>query len=78
VIDRAVLRPVRLGLHVIAAVRALHPGRVTWNAHLDRLLGGPDARLALEAGRSAEAIAASWAEAEAAFADARSEYLLYH
>lgn len=78
VTDRAALRPVRLGLHVIAAVLALHPGRVAWNAHFDRLLGGPDARLALEAGRSAETIEASWAEAETAFADARAEYLLYH
>ena len=46
-------------------------------AHFDRLAGGPELRLALEAGETAEAIAARWAANEAAFRARREPYLIY-
>jgi uncharacterized protein YbbC (DUF1343 family) len=46
-------------------------------AHFDRLAGGPELRLALEAGEPAEAIAASWEAGEAAFRARREPYLIY-
>jgi uncharacterized protein YbbC (DUF1343 family) len=77
VTDREVLRPVGLGLAIIAAARELHPLRFEWNPHFDRLMGASRAREALEAGGALDAIISEWAQAEAAFARARSAYLLY-
>lgn len=78
VIDREALRPVSLGLHIIAAVRTLHPRHFEWNAHFDRLTGSPRAREALEAGCAPDALVAEWAEAQAAFVHACSDSLLYN
>jgi uncharacterized protein YbbC (DUF1343 family) len=77
VTDREALRPVSLGLHLIAAARELHPHHFEWNPHFERLMGAPRAREALEAGCAPDAIISEWAGAEAAFARARSAYLLY-
>lgn len=77
VLDRLALRPVRLGLNMIATLRSLYPERVEWNAHFDRLMGGPPVREALDAGRSARDVSDAWSGAEAAFADARAGCLLY-
>lgn len=77
VLDRSRLRPVCLGLHVVATLRSLYPERVEWNAHVDRLMGGPATREALDAGRSASDIAGEWSVVEAGYADARSDCLLY-
>jgi uncharacterized protein YbbC (DUF1343 family) len=46
-------------------------------AHFDRLAGGPELRLALEAGEAVEAIAAGWETGEAAFRARRQPYLIY-
>jgi uncharacterized protein YbbC (DUF1343 family) len=77
VTEREALRPVSLGLQVIAAVRALAPTQFEWNAHFDRLMGSPRIREALDVGRAPADLIAEWAEVESAFADARAPYLLY-
>ncbi len=77
VTDREALRSVSLGLHIIAAVRALHPSRFEWNAHFDRLMGAPRIREALEAGSVPDVLIAEWARTEVAFARTRANYLLY-
>jgi uncharacterized protein YbbC (DUF1343 family) len=77
VTEREALRSVSLGLHIIAAVRALHPSHFEWNTHFDRLMGAPRTREELEVGRAPDALIAQWAEAETAFACARADYLLY-
>ncbi len=77
VTDREALRPVSLGLHVVAAARALHPQHFEWNTHFDRLMGAPATREAVEAGREPGVIVKAWAGAEAAFARTRADYLIY-
>ena len=77
VTEREALRPVSLGLQIIAAVRALHLSHFEWNAHFDRLMGASHAREALDVGRAPGDLIADWASAEAAFARTRANYLLY-
>lgn len=77
VLDRSTLRPVRVGLHVVETLRALYPEHIEWNAHIDRLLGGPATREALDAGRSARDVSDDWSSAEGTFAEARAGCLLY-
>jgi uncharacterized protein YbbC (DUF1343 family) len=52
-------------------------GAADATAHFDRLAGGPELRLALEAGEAAEAIAAGWEAGEAAFRARRERHLIY-
>jgi uncharacterized protein YbbC (DUF1343 family) len=66
-----------MGLHITAAVRALHPPHFEWNTHFDRLMGTSRTREQLEVGRAPDDLIAEWAEVEAAFARARAAYLLY-
>jgi uncharacterized protein YbbC (DUF1343 family) len=76
--DSRALRAVALGIHIIAALRELHPDMFGWEAtHFDRLAGGPALRAAIEAGESADYIAASWHAGEAAFRRRRKAMLLY-
>ena len=77
VTEREALRPVSLGLHIIAAMRALHLSHFEWNAHFDRLMGAACVREDLEAGRAPDDLIADWATVEAAFAHTRANYLLY-
>lgn len=78
VIDRAVLRPVALGLHLVAKVLALAPDRFAWNAaHFDRLIGDGTTRAAMMAGGPVEAIIQRWRIAEDAFIRERETFLLY-
>jgi uncharacterized protein YbbC (DUF1343 family) len=77
VTEREALRPVSMGLHIVAAVRALHPPHFEWNTHFDRLMGTSRTREQLEVGRAPDDLIAEWAEVEAAFARARAAYLLY-
>lgn len=85
VTDRQALRPVTVGLQLIAAVRALHPDRFAWRPpeaeggrwHFDLLVGSDKVRRQLEAGVSVETIAAGW-EAECAdFGAQRERVFLY-
>ena len=85
VMDRQVLRPVTVGLHLIAAVRALHPDRFAWRKpgagearyHFDLLMGTDKVRRQLEAGVAVETIVADWEPERADFKDRRQAHLLY-
>jgi uncharacterized protein YbbC (DUF1343 family) len=76
-IDPAAVRPTALGLHLIAAVQRLFPGRLEWNDHFDRLAGGPAVRQSLQAGQSVDQITAGWQPGLDAFRRDRQPYLLY-
>ncbi len=78
VTNRENLRPVNLGLHLIAAVRTLHPDHFEWNAHFDKLTGSSRVREALGAGCAPDELVAEWTEAQAAFIHARFDSLLYN
>lgn len=77
IFEREALRPVRLGLHIVAAVRTLHPSHFEWNTHFDRLMGTSRTREGLEVGCSPDDLINEWVELEADFARARAAYLLY-
>jgi uncharacterized protein YbbC (DUF1343 family) len=78
VTDRHALRPLRLGLHLVAALRDLYPDEFTWRAsHFDRLVGSDQVRQALERGGRVEQIVQSWSEALIEFDRRRAGYLLY-
>jgi uncharacterized protein YbbC (DUF1343 family) len=78
VTSRDALRPVALGLHLIAVLRDQHPERFAWRApHFDRLAGSDRIRDVLERGQPVEQIVASWAEELEAFERQRAAYLLY-
>jgi uncharacterized protein YbbC (DUF1343 family) len=87
VTDRWAVRPLRLGLVLLEAAMRLEPEAFGWRAEayefvadrlaIDLLLGGVEAREALEAGADADTIVEGWAEAEAAFRERRRPALLY-
>lgn len=86
VLDRRVLRPVALGVHLLAVLKRLYPERFAWRVDgqqgrpglpIDRLAGTDALRLALDRGTPADAIVASWTSGEADFARRRVKYLLY-
>ena len=76
--DRATFRPVRIGLEVIVALRRLFPEQFAWlrdGRSADRLFGDRRVREGIEAGLSAEAIEASWADGLRAYEAARERIL---
>ena len=75
--DRARVRPMALGVAMLATVRALHPDLIAFDAHFDRLAGTDAIRQALLAGEPAPRIADTWREARDRFLTIRGEYLLY-
>ncbi|WP_038038490.1 exo-beta-N-acetylmuramidase NamZ family protein [Thermorudis peleae] len=83
VLDPAALQPVRLGITLLAALRAQNPDAFSWRQWedgrvvIDLLAGTPQLRQALEAGVPPDAIAASWKEDEQAFAAERASVSLY-
>jgi uncharacterized protein YbbC (DUF1343 family) len=78
VTDRDALRPVALGLHLIATLRGLYPEEFAWRApHFDRLIGSDQVRHALEGGEPVEQIVGGWSETLAEFGHQREAYLLY-
>jgi uncharacterized protein YbbC (DUF1343 family) len=74
--DPDAYRPVATVLHLLAAIRALHPDDFAWTATIDRLAGTERVRAAIEAGSVAELLAEE-EQAVAAFAALREPYLLY-
>ena len=54
--DPRVLRPFRLTLALLRAIRRHHPKDFQWTSGFDRLAGGSDLRARIEAGSSARAI----------------------
>jgi uncharacterized protein YbbC (DUF1343 family) len=77
VTDRDALEPVRMGLHLVATLRRLSPGRFEWQPHFDVLTASAAPRERLDAGEDAEQICRDWEEDEAEFRYRRREYLLY-
>jgi len=78
VTDRDTLRPVALGLHLVATLHDLYPDQFAWRAsHFDRLIGSDRVRHALEAGEPVEQIVQSWSKDLAEFNQRREAYLLY-
>jgi uncharacterized protein YbbC (DUF1343 family) len=75
--DRGALRPVALGVSLLAAIRDAHEELTIEPARLDRLAGTDALRRDLERGRTAEEIASSWRPALEAFATRRRRYLRY-
>jgi uncharacterized protein YbbC (DUF1343 family) len=78
VTGREAYDPAATAVHLLAAVRAVHPDRFQWIArHFDRLAGGPRLRTELDAGTDPAAIVAGWAPALRAFEQRRRPFLLY-
>jgi uncharacterized protein YbbC (DUF1343 family) len=81
--DRDALRPVELGVHLLAAIRSADPGAFAWRQDaegsffLDKLLGGDGPRRLLDAGAGADEVLASFRDDAAAFAERRRPFLLY-
>lgn len=87
VTDREVFRPYLTGVAFVRAVAALWPEHFAWRRKayefvaevpaIDLLAGSPALRESVQAGASLEALASTWAEAEAAFSARRGAWLLY-
>jgi uncharacterized protein YbbC (DUF1343 family) len=85
VIERDALRPVELGLHVIAACRANAPEQFeflksSWEGrppHFDLLTGVAAVREGLAEGKAVDELSAAWRESEEQFEEKRRPYLLY-
>lgn len=78
VLDRAQFRPVTVGLHLIAALRAMYPDQFAWRLpHFDRLTGADQVRQQLEAGVPVPDIVAGWTQDLERFAAQRRQILLY-
>ena len=85
--DRRALRPVHLGVAILCTVRRLWPDELRWRTEvyefevdrlaIDLLLGEHGIRERIDAGASADDIAAEWRPAEAAFAERRRAWLVY-
>jgi uncharacterized protein YbbC (DUF1343 family) len=85
--DREAFQPVRTGLAVLAALRDCSSSAFAWRREpyefvadppaIDLLFGSARERLALEEGRSAQAIAQDWLAEEEAFRQRRRQVLLY-
>jgi len=85
VTKRDLLNPVTMGLHLIAASRAVAPGEFaflpsSWEGHpphLDLLMGDARIREGLAAGVPVDESTAEWAAIAAAWIEKRRPYLLY-
>ena len=74
--DRARFEPIRAALTIALALRELYPN--DWDVeHVDRMLQSKAASDLLEAGKSVDAIAATWTAPLAAFVEKRARFLLY-
>ncbi len=83
--DRAVFRSVTVGLHLLAALKALYPADFAWlpqswegaHPHIDLLAGTDQVRRALDDRVEVAALVESWAEEIQLFEDAGRRYWLY-
>jgi len=76
VTDRSLLRPVRVGLEIVAAVARLFPGKLELKRSAI-LYGSSDQLARAMAGEDPEQLAGAWATDEVAWRSLRSKYLLY-
>lgn len=71
-------QPVRLGLEMLAAVRAQRPDMFNWHtSFIDHLAGGPSLRTHIDAGLPVEALLRDWDAQVVAFAPVCERYLIY-
>ena len=78
VTDRNAYDPTVTAVHLLAAVRAVHPAAFGWiPKHFDRLAGGPGLRERISAGADPAAIVAGWAAELERFRVRRRPFLLY-
>lgn len=78
VLDRRALRPVTIGLHLIATLKALYPTDFAWRLpHFDHLSGTDQVRQQLEAEVAVSEIVAGWASDQATFEAQRRQVMLY-
>ncbi|MBI4428330.1 MAG: DUF1343 domain-containing protein [Ignavibacteriales bacterium] len=78
VIDRNVVRPVRLGITLLAAIKRTHPSETVFrHRRFDILVGSSDVRHALDNNANPDAICQSWSEELNKFGDLRTKYFLY-
>lgn len=78
VTNREQVRPMELGVALVAAVQALHPRAFQFlDATFDGLAGTDRVRLAIARGQPAAEIAAAWGPDLQRFLETRSRYLLY-
>jgi uncharacterized protein YbbC (DUF1343 family) len=75
--DRARYDPAATAIHLLAAIRALHPDSIRIGGSFDRLAGGPGLREALERGEHPASIVGSWGPSLAAFRERVQPFLLY-
>ncbi len=76
--DRTRYDPTVTAVHLLAALRAVHPDRFAFRpAQFDRLTGGPDLRLAVERGEPVATIALHWSSELERFKQQRRHFLLY-
>jgi uncharacterized protein YbbC (DUF1343 family) len=75
--DPAKYDPTRTAVHLLAAIRAVHPDQIRIGGSFDRLAGGPALREALLRGDAAADIVASWKGGEAAYRQRVRGLLLY-
>jgi uncharacterized protein YbbC (DUF1343 family) len=81
--DRAALRPVAVGIHLLEAIRALDPETFAWRSFeegryfVDLLLGSDEPRRLLDERAGAAEVMASWKAESEAFAGQRQPFLLY-
>ena len=75
-VDRNLVRPVRVGAELAAALTKLFPGKFEIDA-AGRLFGSADGVRRIKAGEDPAAVAASWSAAEARWRQLRAKYLLY-
>jgi uncharacterized protein YbbC (DUF1343 family) len=74
--DRMVLRPVRMGIEIAAALWRLHPDRFSFGTTV-RLLGSRNTIERVKNGEDPAVISALWTADEAAWRERRARYLLY-
>jgi uncharacterized protein YbbC (DUF1343 family) len=83
VLDRAMLRPVALGIHLLHALRSHGPVDFAWReaangtCFVDRLLGTDQPRRQLDAGASADDVILSWDTQATSFEERTQVHRLY-
>jgi uncharacterized protein YbbC (DUF1343 family) len=87
VVDRGAFRPYLTGVAILCALRAVAGEQFCWRTEkyefvserpaIDLLTGGDAVRLGVDCGASPTELAATWQEAETAFADRRRPVLIY-
>jgi uncharacterized protein YbbC (DUF1343 family) len=76
VLDRAAIRPVRVGIEIAAAIYRLYPSQYKLDDAL-KLVGSRDTLARVRGGEDPARIAASWAADEARWRLLRAKYLIY-